>query len=225
MKIYLRNRLGVAFVAGGLCIAGPAAYGQSPNSNPQSQSPNSPNSTPGSMQRANPNMEQMQQRQAEQHMDEGARKMAKSKDVAFAMEAAQGGAAEVKMGKLAAEKASDAEIKAFGQLMVDDHSKANEKLMEIAKEKNMTLPSEPSAKQQATYDKLSAMSGSEFDKAYVKTMMEDHKEDVKAFAKESTKGKDDKIKEFATETLPVLQGHLQKIKDIHSKMTGSPSTK
>ncbi len=169
-------------------------------------------------------MDQMQ-RQTEQHMDDGAKKMAKSKDVAFATEAAQGGAAEVKMGKLAAEKASDADVKAFGQMMVDDHSKANEQLMEVAKEKGMTLPSEPSPKQQATYDKLSAMSGADFDKAYVKTMMKDHEEDVKAFEKESMKGKDEKIKSFATETLPTLKGHLDKIKSIHNKMASMPSTK
>ena len=168
-------------------------------------------------------MDQMQ-RQGE-HMDDGAKKMAKSGDEAFAMKAAQGGAAEVKMGKLAAEKASDADVKAFGQQMVDDHGKANDKLMEVAKEKKMTLPTDLDSKQQKMYDKLSQMSGADFDKAYVKGMVKDHEEDVKAFTKESEKGKDEKIKGFATETLPVITGHLEKIKGIEGKMAGSQATK
>ena len=214
--------LGAMAIAGGLILSGSTLSAQSPQSGQSPQQ--TPNSTPNTTQRTDPAMDQMQH-ESEQHMDNGAKKMAKSKDVAFAMEAAQGGAAEVKMGKLAAEKASDADLKAFGQMMVDDHTKANEQLMEVAKEKGMTLPSEPSPKQQAAYEKLSAMSGAEFDKAYTKAMMKDHQEDVKAFEKESMKGKDEKIKSFATETLPTLKGHLDKIKSINNKMASMPSTK
>jgi predicted outer membrane protein len=69
---------------------------------------------------------------SEQHMDHGARKMMKSPDTAFAITAAQGGLAEVKLGRLAAEKGSSADVKAFGQQMVDDHGKANERLKSVA---------------------------------------------------------------------------------------------
>ena len=84
----------------------------------------------------------------------------------------------------------------------------------------MTLPTDVSSKQQMMYDKLSKLSGADFDKAYVKAMVMDHQEDVKDFTKESQNGKDEKIKGFASETLPVIQGHLDKIKGIQSKMSG-----
>lgn len=158
-----------------------------------------------------------------QHMDSGAKKMLKSADSTFAMKAAQGGLTEVKAGQLAVDKASNPDVKAFGQQMVDDHSKANDQLKSVAQEEGMTLPTDINAKQQAMYDKLSKLSGADFDKAYVKSMVMDHQEDVKEFTKESTNGKDPKIKGFASQTLPVIQGHLDKIKGIQSKM-GSGSS-
>ncbi len=165
------------------------------------------------------------QNTAGQHMDNGAKKMVKSADTTFAMKAAQGGMAEVKLGKLAADKASNPDVKAFGQQMVDDHSKANDDLKSVAANESMTLPSDVNAKQQAMYDRLSKLSGDAFDRAYVKDMVMDHQEDVKEFQKEANSGKDDQIKGFASRTLPVIQGHLDKIKGIQSNMSGGSSSK
>lgn len=222
MKKQIKGGFGSLIFAGGLLLGSMPVAAQSPSSSPSS--PQSPSSSSGSMQRTDPTMDQMQ-RQSDQHMDQGAKKMAKSGDAAFAIKAAQGGEAEVKMGKLAAEKAGDADVKAFGQHMVDDHSKANEKLKSVAQEKGMKLPTDLNPSQQSAYEKLSQLSGAEFDKAYVKHMVKDHEEDVKDFTKESSKGKDEKIKGFATETLPVLQGHLEKIKGIQGKMSSVASSK
>ena len=141
-------------------------------------------------------------------------KMMKTGDAGFAAKAAQGGVAEVQLGKLAAEKASSPAVKAFGQQMVDDHSKANDELKSVAEKENMTLPVSPNAKQQAMYTKLQALSGTAFDRAYVSSMVKDHEEDVKEFQKEAKNGKNSGIKSFAAQTLPTLQGHLDKIKSI-----------
>lgn len=157
------------------------------------------------------------------HIDSGANQMLKSPDTAFAIHAAQGGAAEVKMGKLGAEKASEPDIKAFGQQMVDDHTKANDQLASVAKQENMTLPSDLTAKDEAMYSRLEKLSGVAFDKAYVADMLKDQKADVKQFQKEAHSGQDPGIKNFAAQTLPVLQEHLEKIKSIHSKMGSSSS--
>lgn len=185
---------------------------QSPGSqNPDSQVPGSQNPNGMNNPANDPSMNGP-------HMDTGAKEMAKSSDANFAMKAAQGGLTEVKAGQLAATKASNADVKAFGQQMVDDHSKANDQLKSIAQEEKMTLPTDLSGKQQSMYDKLSKLSGAEFDKAYVKAMVMDHQEDVKEFTKESNKGKDEKIKGFASQTLPIIQGHLDKIKGIQSKL-------
>jgi putative membrane protein len=165
----------------------------------------------------------VQAQSSDQHMDNGANKMMKSADTHFAIKAAQGGMAEVKLGQLAANKASNPDVKAFGQKMVDDHTKANDQLKSIAQDEGMTLPGDVNQKQQATYDKLSKLSGADFDKQYVKSMVTDHEGDVKEFRKEADSGKDEKIKSFASQTLPTLQQHLDMIKSIQSKM-GSGSS-
>jgi len=131
---------------------------------------------------------------SDQHMDHGARKIMKSPDAAFAIKAAQGGLAEVKLGQLAAEKASSPDVKAFGQQMIDDHTKANDQLKAVAESEGMTLPTDVNGKQQAMYDRLSKLSGAQFDSAYVKDMVMDHQEDVKEFAKEALwYGREDQI--------------------------------
>lgn len=163
------------------------------------------------------------QNTSSQTMDNGTKKMMKSADTTFAMKAAQGGAAEVQLGKLAADKASSPDVKAFGQQMVDDHTKANDDLMSTAQKENMTLPTSLNAKDQAEYTKLQNLSGAAFDRAYVKDMVKDHEEDIKEFQKEANNGKDPEMKSFASRTLPVLQMHLTKIKSIQSNMSSGSS--
>jgi putative membrane protein len=139
-------------------------------------------------------------------------------DMKFAMEAAVGGMEEVQLGQLAAQKGASDEVKQFGQHMVDDHTKANEDLMQVASGKSWTLPAALDAKHQADVQKLSAMSGEAFDREYVKMMVKDHKKDVADFQKESMHGADADVKSFATRTLPTLQEHLQMIQRIDAKM-------
>src|SRR5947207_5394863 len=90
---------------------------------------------------------------------------ATAKEKAFIMKAANGGMAEVEMGKLAADKGGSDAVKDFGNRMVKDHSKANDQLKDVAANMGVTIPDKVNAKEQAMIDKLSAMSGSEFDKA------------------------------------------------------------
>jgi len=160
------------------------------------------------------------QNNANQHMDNGTQKMMSSADTMFAMKAAQGGMAEVKLGQLAADKASNPDVKQFGQRMVDDHTKANDQLKSICSAENMTPPTDIGAKDQATYDKLSKLSGATFDKAYMKDMVKDHEMDIKEFQKEANSGKDPQLKQFASTTLPILQSHLQMAKGTESKVSG-----
>jgi putative membrane protein len=130
-------------------------------------------------------------------------------DAQFAKKAARGGMAEVKLGQLAEDKGESDTVKAFGKQMVDDHSKANDQLKSTASQENMTLPEAMSAKEQATYDSLSKLSGADFDKAYARDMVKDHREDIAEFKSESANGQDQAIKDFATQTLPTLQEHLK----------------
>jgi len=143
-----------------------------------------------------------------------------SADRTFIMEAAAGGMAEVQMGKLATEKASSEDVKRFGRMMVDDHTKANNELMKIAKDKQLMPPHALKPQAQETYDKLSKLSGEQFDRQYMQEMVEDHAKDVAEFKKASQSASDPDVKEFAASTLPTLQKHLDDAKDIHGKLMG-----
>jgi putative membrane protein len=140
-------------------------------------------------------------------------------DHKFVMEAAVGGMEEVQLGQLAAQKASDPDVKNFGQHMVDDHSKANTQLMQLASQKGVTPPTTLPADKQKDMDKLNALSGAAFDKAYMAMMVKDHKKDVSEFQKESKSGKDSDLKSFASTTLPTLQNHLKMAQDINSRLS------
>jgi putative membrane protein len=142
-------------------------------------------------------------------------------DTHFAKEAAQGGMAEVKLGQLAQDKGSNDSVKNFGKRMVDDHSKAGDKLKDVASQENITLPTDISAKDQATYDRLSKLNGAAFDRAYARDMVKDHQTDVAAFQKEANSGKVDSLKSFASETLPTLQDHLKEAKEMMKSVAGS----
>ena len=145
----------------------------------------------------------------------------RSDDRKFVKDAAVGGMAEVELGKLAAQKASSEAVKQFGQKMVDDHSKANDELKQIAAKQKVNIPDSLDSKHQARVDKLSKLSGAEFDKAYIKDQLKDHQEDVKAFQHEAQNGSDPDIKGFASKTLPTLQEHLSMVKDLSKGKTTS----
>jgi putative membrane protein len=135
-------------------------------------------------------------------------------DKKFVKDSALGGMTEVELGKLAAQKASNDAVKQFGQRMVDDHSKANDQLKQIAGKSNLEVPAALDSKHQSRVDKLAKLSGPEFDKAYVKDQLKDHERDVDDFKSEAQNGSDANVKQFAMETLPTLQQHLSAVKDL-----------
>jgi len=101
--------------------------------------------------------------------------------------------------------------------MVDDHSKANDQLKQLASSKGIEVPTDLSAKDKATKERLSKLSGEQFDKAYMKDMVKDHTQDVSEFKKESTSAKDPDVKNFASQTLPTLEDHLKQARSIAPK--------
>jgi putative membrane protein len=133
----------------------------------------------------------------------------KHSDETFMTKAAQGGLAEVELGRLATERGSNPKVKSFGQRMVDDHSKANHELKSIAANQGVTLPVGMDGKSMTTKNRLSSLSGTEFDRAYMRDMVTDHKEDIAEFQKEAESGTDPDVKAWAARTLPMLKEHLQ----------------
>lgn len=136
----------------------------------------------------------------------------------FAKDAAAGGMMEVQLGNIAQKNSSTKAIQDFGKMMVDDHSKINDNLKDLASKKNVALPSTVTEKQQKDIDKLSKETGTEFDKDYVSMMVNDHKDDIAAFKKAGDKMKDADFKDFVIKTLPTLQKHLDAIQAIKKKM-------
>ena len=130
-------------------------------------------------------------------------------DRKFVEEAAAGGLAEVEMGQLAAQRAESPEVKQFGQRMVQDHQKANDQLKQVAQSKGVEIPAQTDKSHQKKMEKLQKLNGAQFDKQYMDDMVKDHKKDVKDFQKQTKSAKDPDVKNFAAQTLPTLQEHLQ----------------
>jgi len=137
----------------------------------------------------------------------------------FIEHAAIGGMAEVKLGQLAQQKAASDEVKNFGKRMVDDHSKANDELKRLASKKHVTLPKDVGAKHKSVYERLSKLSGQEFDREFMDTMAKDHQEVVAEFEK-AAKSSDPDVQAFASRTLPTLHAHLDSAQQIVSSVNG-----
>lgn len=135
-------------------------------------------------------------------------------DAKFVEAASAAGLAEVSLGKLGAAQGQSDAVKAFGQQMVDDHTKANDELKTIADGKSIPVSKLPVAADTSAAAKIGNMKGAAFDTAFKKRMVQDHEKAVKLFTQESTSGKDPDLKAFAIKTLPTLQHHLDMAKQL-----------
>jgi putative membrane protein len=128
-------------------------------------------------------------------------------DAAFLKKAAQANLAEIEAGKLAQAKASRADIRSFGEKMVEDHGQTLRELQAIAQKKGVELPQAPDEAHQALADSLSRASGKEFDQIYIKNAgVADHKAARELFTS-GTRSKDTEIRAFAEKTLPAIVHH------------------
>lgn len=139
-------------------------------------------------------------------------------DNKFALDAVSGGMAEVRLGQLAESNGSNTAVKEFGKQMQTDHGKANDQLKGIMSKDNVPVSRGMNEQDQATYDKLSKLTGAAFDKAYAKQMVEDHQKDIAAFQREASSGQNPDLKNFAQQTLPTLQNHLQMAQSLEEKI-------
>lgn len=160
----------------------------------------------------------LQTAQAEEHESRG---QLSAKDYKFVSEAAKGGMMEVDLGRIAAQKATDPSVRTFAQRMVDDHSKANDELKQLVAQKGAVLPESSTRKEEKMTEHFNRLSGADFDKAYMKAMVKDHKTDVKEFQKASEKSDDVDLKNWAAKTLPTLQEHLQMAESAEAMVKAS----
>src|SRR3954454_8489196 len=181
--------------------AGPAARGQTPCQMPAGQMPAGQTAAG----------QRQQQKLSE-------------KDKSFATEAAMGGMPELELGNLAQQNAQNDDVKQFGARMVQDHTAANQQLTPILQAKDIPAPTQLDATHRRTMDKLSKIRGAEFDRAYMREMVEDHDKDVKKFRQEAEHGSDADLKTFAQNTLPVLEQHQKMAHEISKSLTAVGSS-
>jgi putative membrane protein len=131
----------------------------------------------------------------------------------FIVEAATNCLMEVELGQMAQQKGLSPKVKEFGLNMETDHSQVLVLLQELSARKNITLPIQHDNKQG---EKLLKLNGDDFDRKYIKLMVDDHEQELGKYNKIATEGKDPETKAFAAGQLDVLKQHLDMAKAIES---------
>jgi putative membrane protein len=136
-------------------------------------------------------------------------------------EVLQGGAMEVELGKLAQKQAQSPRVKAFGAMLVKDHTAANEELKQIVSDKKLAISEEMEKDHMKDLEGLRKKTGVDFDKKYIKMMLSDHRKDIENFEDMAKDSKDPELKAFAAKTLPKLKLHLDSAKSINKEVKAS----
>lgn len=142
----------------------------------------------------------------------------------FIETAASSGMAEVEMGKHAAEKARNPQVKDFAKMMVEDHGKVNDKLTAWTKQNNVALPVELKPEHKRSQTTVSGLSGAQLDRAYMDTMVQQHQKAVQLFTQQSTAGQNPELKQLAADTLPTVQQHLKMAQQITADLNKTAAT-
>jgi putative membrane protein len=140
-------------------------------------------------------------------------------DSSFLIDAIQINLAEIAAGDLAQKNGGSDDVKAFGKMLVDDHTASNQKATSLAQANGVTPPNEPKPADKEAQQHLATLSGPEFDREFSKAMVKGHKEAIGKF-EAASKGDDD-VAKFAQETLPTLQKHLEQAQSIAGKETAA----
>ena len=136
----------------------------------------------------------------------------------FLREASMGGQMEVALGRLARDRAANAEVKQFGARMTDDHSRANAQLMTLAGSTGVNPPTSLDAEHQQIVDRLSGLSGEAFDREYMTTMVKAHTKDVSNYERQAANAGNAEIARFARQALPTLRHHLEMARDLAKRV-------
>lgn len=146
-------------------------------------------------------------------------------DKDFMSDAAKAGYAEIQLGKLALQKSHSKDVKDFAQTLIDDHEKMAADLAKLASSKSVTLPDSKSLAASFSEGKLKMYSGRHFDEAFASKMVDDHKDAVATFQKESNQGSDTDVKDFASSGISTLQKHLDTAQELQNKFNTHKGSK
>ena len=143
-------------------------------------------------------------------------------DREFVSKAATGGTAEVELGRVATQRAVRPSVRSFAERMVADHGRANAELAALARRKGLDVPTALEPSQQAMRDRLSGLSGPDFDRAYMSEIVPDHMEDLALFERAAEISSDPDLKAWATRSLPMLRDHLALARQVNSEVVLGP---
>lgn len=146
-----------------------------------------------------------------------------SMDQTFVTKAAQGNIAEIKAGQLALSRAVDASTRTFAQQMITDHTKAHMQLKQVAQQRGYRVPSDTDMKHKQLVNRMSKLSGQQFDQMYMMSQVKDHQVAIKLYRTQATRGRDPQLKQFAATMLPKLQSHHSGSHTIAMKMDSAGS--
>lgn len=139
----------------------------------------------------------------------------------FLTDAVRGDLAEVKLGELAQQKGQSEGVREFGEMLVEDHSKAMKQTAELAKDLSVIPPAQPTAEQTQKHDALARLSGAEFDQQFAAEMVKGHEEEIAKYEKQAQAG-NSKVAELAEDLLPTLKEHLAAAQRLQSGGASSP---
>ena len=146
-----------------------------------------------------------------------------SGDQQFIVEAAQDGRSELELGQLAASKASSPTVKKLAQKIVADHTKLNQQLESLPQASQALQSATTPPKEGGTSDRLSQLSGKEFDRAFVEQVVQDHESATSRFKEVASSAQDQDVKRFASQALPILEQHLEMARSAEKALGGAGS--
>jgi putative membrane protein len=146
----------------------------------------------------------------------------------------EGGMREVKLGELASQKAQNADVKAFGRMMVQDHTKSGEELKQIASKHNITAPAQPDDDTRDATERFSKLQGAEFDREYMNRMVDDHEKTLNALEdrldkegdnenprytpKKADNPLENELNQWAAKVVPTVRQHLERARQLNQKL-------
>jgi putative membrane protein len=138
-------------------------------------------------------------------------------DKEFMTKAAQGNLFEVQSGELAQKTATNEDVRKLAARFIADHTQNNEELRKLAAKYKFELPNEPDESQSKQMQRLQKLNGTDFERTYVKLLIEDHQTAIALFEKQAGSSSAD-LKQFAEKSLPVLREHLKLARETQEKL-------
>jgi putative membrane protein len=139
-------------------------------------------------------------------------------DAGFIQDQLAEGEAEIALGKLVQERATNPQVKEFGQMMVRDHQKAGAELKQLASKHNITMEGKDHGDHADVQERLAKLSGAEFDREYMKAMVDDHQDAVNEVERKAENADNPEVRQWASKTLPTLRQHLEQARQIQEKL-------